>query len=113
MSTELDDLNRQCAEALGWKWESHDIVAYEDSDAWKGLFFHTGPYSTVTFSPTTIPAQAMALLGKGDFQLEVRQQGQKPVCRWYHWKKPQGWVSVHDDTPCIAITRAFIAWKAA
>ena len=128
--TELDDLDRQCAEALAWKWADANYretdLEYDDSPS----LMHHGVWimggwrlgqreRNSRFFPTRNPAQAMALL---EMMPENVQLGKtlpefgpngKTWCCWVDGPKGALFETGWGINPCIAITRAFIAWKAA
>lgn len=66
MTAETGDLDCQCATALGWEFEGGKIEWWEAPDPdYSGVYFLTGDQHInyiKPFSPTTNPAQAMALL---------------------------------------------------
>lgn len=112
---ELDMLDRQCAEALGWTWEGRVIIRLDDGTFHIPYDVGTNPYYDHRlnyFSPTRNPAQAMALL---EILLENGQMEfiTSELTYYPDWKRNHYAIDMTDEKDIkIAITRATIAWKA-
>ena len=112
MNNELDALDRRVAEAMNWQWEGHNV-----RDDEYGPYYYEGKGRNISaFSPTRIPAQAIALL---EMMSNVCLAKTEPTA-YDNWQ----WqciaenrdghgatIDEYGDTPYSAITRAFLRWK--